>query len=488
MVGGMRVLKDFFSSQGGFSMIGALAAGGLMGGLALVLAELTKQQTVTQKKIETRVEVSALHQQIQRTLQDRDACQNTVMGGTVIVATSPPPPAPPTLPTIAPGMEITIPALKSKANRVLVATGNTYGNRLVSVTSQTLRVSPNAIAGGETPGTLEVVMNRESRVYTGQKTVVRRIPLILRVDGSNNLTSCQYDESALVNSILKKICEDVAKWPPPTPSPPPSTPTPSPPSPWDPTTRTCNLGTCSTGQLARGFDSTGRVCQLPISDLTCATGEAVVSIDANGVPTCRSIGASSCLILSDAQIRSTLGDFTGDYTTSSADNTCGLQTLDAIQQCTTNYTPQTPLGCCYRGGVITPATGGNECALTDGSGRALTARYCQSGGNVTCPSSPPPANRTNCNQASCQNLIRRAVGGNTMYWAWFCDPPVGSVWRNCLVPSYRPSANGVDCQLVLRIVDIDTNDTGRQGPGLQDGDEYSPVTTPWNPRPIDRCR
>ena len=439
-------------------MVGALVASGLIGGLALILAELNTQQVVTQKKIETGVEVDALFQRIERTMQDADACRNTMLGGTLAPTPAPPPGL--ALPTIAPGLNVTIGAIKSRSDRDLVVTGNTYGNRLVSVTSQTLKVNANPLptGGGDTQGTLEVVMTRESRAYTGQKTVTRRVPLVLRVDGSNNLTSCQFDETALADAILKRICEDIAKWPP------AASPTPPPPSPWDPATRRCNLGICSGNEIMKGFDSTGKACRLAIPDMACATGEVVLGIkvdysSGNVTLVCGPARGSSCAILTPAQIQAAPGMSAYDSATdlrSTADNTCKIQTDFSSNRCSTtnNFTSYRPMGCCYRGGVVT-AAGGSECAATyivDGEDRALSMRYCED----MCPAQPPPeAIKLNCQNCNDANL---SVGAGE-FAAWACDPQQGSRYPNCLIPEYKPREGSTDeCSLVMSIGDV--NDSG----------------------------
>ena len=466
-------------------MVGVLVAGGLIGGLALVLAELNTQQTVTQKKIDTGVEVNALFQQIERTMQDADACRNTVLGGTI--APSPAPPPSPTLPTIAPAVAITIGAIKSAANRDLVVTGNTYGNRLLSVTSQTLRVNPAPFptGGGDVRGALEVVMTRESRVYTGQKTVTKRVLLVLKVDNANRLTGCQYDETAQADSIRKRMCEDIAKWPP------PASPTPPPPSPWDPVAKRCNLGVCSANEMMKGFDSTGKACRVAIPDMRCNDPrEVMVGIKLVGgvlKPECKRAADGSCLGRKYNDVKNSLPEGTGlisanDFISSSPLITCDGQNEHENLRCGRDideYREYTPLGCCYEGGKTIPTTG--ECALTDpdDSTKALKVRYCRAGRLQPCPQAAPPIS-VDC--SICNDYYFR-VPGSPSGVAWRCvgdlpEPPDSNLVNSrCLIPYYQVGPKGNRCVLAAETRDL----RGAVGWFTSENNPYPPSSSHYPP-------
>ena len=116
--------------------MGALAAAGILGGLAMVFAQLTKQQMQAQKA-ETGVEI--VSQRVVRTLYDGKACINTLGAGK----------------NIAPGASFPLDAIKNKDDQVvyqaLTADPNapSYGNRLLKVASLKLVVNtnPNPIPG-----------------------------------------------------------------------------------------------------------------------------------------------------------------------------------------------------------------------------------------------------------------------------------------------------------------------------------------------------
>ena len=74
----------FAARTGGFSIVGVLIAAAMMGGLSLFLAQMTKQQHETQKKVETGTEFTQLQQKILTVLYDGDACLATLGAGSVL--------------------------------------------------------------------------------------------------------------------------------------------------------------------------------------------------------------------------------------------------------------------------------------------------------------------------------------------------------------------------------------------------------------------
>ena len=243
-------------------MIGILAAAGMAGGLALVLSELTKQQMVSQKKAETGVEVVALSQRIVRTLYDEKACLNSLGVGTPINSS---------------GGSFPISTIKSKTNNEIIATGKTYGNRLLKIVSMTVKSKSFTSGSGQAEATLEVVMSRENAAYkTGQRTVTKPFPLSLELDASDMLAGCASNAGA----VIQGVCTALGGA-------------------WDPlgggrcTLLMAEIGsTCPGNQVLKGFNSSGaKICSLAIANYTCPTGEALVGFS-GGIPQCQSMGSA----------------------------------------------------------------------------------------------------------------------------------------------------------------------------------------------------
>ena len=242
------------------SMVGVLTAAGLAGGLAMIVAQVTKQQMQTQKKSETGVEVVAMSQRIVRTLYDGDACLNTIGAGTAISA----------------GGSITVNAIKNKKGEdVYKSLDNdpnapAYGNRLLKVKSLKVKVasSPSPITGTQAEAKLEVVMRRESSAYTGQKTVTKKFPLTLNLDASKKLTGCLSNMDVMTAGICNSLGGN-----------------------WQ--GGTCELPNpvvnkeCSTGKVQIGFDGTG---EPKCVSLDCPAGQVLKGINAStGAVTCAAL-------------------------------------------------------------------------------------------------------------------------------------------------------------------------------------------------------
>ena len=179
-------------------MIASLVAAGMIGGLAVVLAELIKQQQVAQKNTETYFEVNSLFRLIVRTLYDGDACTETlqVNGGEIIDQRS-------------------IDAIRNKDGGEVLRVNQTYGNGLLRLESMTLG-NPNIDtsnngAFGEVA--LTVVIKKLGRAVKGYDRVSKSLPLSVEVvPGSPNnvLVKCHHATDN-ITQIVKDIMTERAK-------------------------------------------------------------------------------------------------------------------------------------------------------------------------------------------------------------------------------------------------------------------------------------
>ena len=176
----------------GFSLVGVMAAAGIMGGLALFLADMTRKQHAAQKKAETGVEITALSNRIVNTLYEAEACGETLV-------TSP-------VPVISPGQSLTVNILKNGGGRDVLESGRTYGNRLVKIGSMKLLVDSDPITGNKAEADFEVVFERVNRAYTGDKTLTKKFPLTLELDGSRNLKGCRSGFDSVAINLMEELC------------------------------------------------------------------------------------------------------------------------------------------------------------------------------------------------------------------------------------------------------------------------------------------
>ena len=172
--------RSLLANALGFSLAGALAAGGLMGGLALVLAELSKQQVRLEKRGESDLEIDILSQQIRRLLDGGDSCLATIQGN-----------------TFTNGGTITI----NHVGNTLRA-NNTYG--LAKIVSLNLR--DIAISGTTAEFNLQVTFEKTSRAVTGYKRTVRTFPLSAELGTGAQPTRCLSTLRDAIDLAKDQLC------------------------------------------------------------------------------------------------------------------------------------------------------------------------------------------------------------------------------------------------------------------------------------------
>ena len=231
-------------------MVGVLVAAGMLGGLALFLADVAKKQHIIQKKSETGAELTTLHNRVISILSDGEACRET-LGGVAIPPSSTPPPSAPT-----------ITQLKNRKGRVVLTIGSS-GNRLVRLNSVKLEnIQPPS---GSSTREVDVVVEFEklSRAITGQKTVTKTIPLTLELDASDRISSCHAPQ----NFVMKQqLCSEMGGT-------------------WDGGTKKCGVPDCQTGEVLT--KTPGGLNCVPSSSSNvpnCSDGQTV-KYDSNGNPT-----------------------------------------------------------------------------------------------------------------------------------------------------------------------------------------------------------
>ena len=180
--------------------MGVLVAAGMMGGLALYLATVTKQQHVTQKKAETGTEITALHHRILSVFHDPMACTETLGKGGDLSNGD------------------TLLELKNKAGTVIIEANpgpNPDPNKDIG---RMLRVEEilldNVPASGQTREIeVRVTIKKLSRAITGEDTVIKTIPLTVQMDANDKIASCHTKLDAIAVAIKKEFCDDIgADW------------------------------------------------------------------------------------------------------------------------------------------------------------------------------------------------------------------------------------------------------------------------------------
>ena len=170
----------------GFSVIGVIVAAGMLGGLALYLATLSKKQYTTQRKAETGVEITGLHHKILTVLYDGEACTETLGVGNSLT-----------------GMTLT--NLKNKDGQVVVQTGAAGRiNRSLEVESM---VIDNVRGGTETKeADLVVTIKKLGVANVGEVKKVKKFPITVEVDSSGNVARCHLALDSKEHGIKTRMC------------------------------------------------------------------------------------------------------------------------------------------------------------------------------------------------------------------------------------------------------------------------------------------
>ena len=174
------------------SIVGVLVAAGMMGGLALFLADMTKRQHVTQRRSETGAEVVALQHKILSVLYDGESCTKTL--GTNINFSS------------VAGTRIS--HLKNRDGRVVLTadptnTGNHDINRLLRVNSMTLE---NPQGTGRTREVdMEVALKKLGTANAGMETV-KTFTITVELDASDKIVRCHHALDAKEQAVKESVC------------------------------------------------------------------------------------------------------------------------------------------------------------------------------------------------------------------------------------------------------------------------------------------
>ena len=174
------------------SIVGVLMAAGMMGGLALFLADMTKRQHVTQRRSETGAEVVALQHKILSVLYDGESCTETL--GTNINFSS------------VAGTQIN--QLKNREGRVVLTadptnTGNHDINRLLRVNSMTLE---NPQGTGRTREVdMEVAIKKLGTANAGMETM-KTFTITVELDASDKIVRCHHALDAKEQAVKERVC------------------------------------------------------------------------------------------------------------------------------------------------------------------------------------------------------------------------------------------------------------------------------------------
>ena len=167
---------------------------------------------------------------------------------------------------------MTVPELRGKGasatSRVLLESGKTYGNRLVKIDSMELKVPAGAtVAANQISGNFEVVFERVSRAYTGQKTVTKGFPLTLELDGSNNFKGCRATFDSVALGVKEEICREIGGA-------------------WIVSGGTCSVPDCPGGKILTKDSGSLTCVYTPVANKQCGLGKYLKGFNNQGDKLC----------------------------------------------------------------------------------------------------------------------------------------------------------------------------------------------------------
>ena len=141
-------ISDFCRNHKGFSLLAVIMVAGMVAGLALIFADLTRRQQVVRAKAETAVELINLSQRISSELYNRKSCKNTIGTGLVFTPTGGPWPHP-------------VSSIKNRNNEPVIEVGGKYGNGFLKIHSMELKLPEQR--GNVMEAKFEVVLEKKQQ-------------------------------------------------------------------------------------------------------------------------------------------------------------------------------------------------------------------------------------------------------------------------------------------------------------------------------------
>ena len=179
--------RNHLRNDHGFSIVGVLVAAGMLGGLSLYLATVTRQQHVTQRKAETGAELVGLHHKIIAVLYDSDACLATLGKGNTL--------------QVGP-----LNKLVNKGNKTMLAIGDEI-NRNLKV--EQMEIDKITNAGPQTKEAEIKVTLKKLGVANAGVITEKVFKITVELDSAGKIARCHHTLDSKEHGIKTSMCEDV---------------------------------------------------------------------------------------------------------------------------------------------------------------------------------------------------------------------------------------------------------------------------------------
>ena len=168
--------------------MGVIVAAAMMGGLALMLAQMTKQQAVSQRKAETGLEMNQLHHRILAVLYDGDACLKTMgKGGSLHNGRI-------------------LDKLLNKGGKPVLEKGVDI-NRVVRVEQMVIQKVEGS--GQTKEAEVWVTIKKLGEANKGSGEILKKFPLTVELDTAGKIASCHHTLDSKEHGIKTRMCEEM---------------------------------------------------------------------------------------------------------------------------------------------------------------------------------------------------------------------------------------------------------------------------------------
>ena len=189
--------KNVLSNIQGFAMVTVIVASGMVGGLALILSQLSKQQMILQKRNESWLEIEAFSRRIVRIIYNKTACLNTIQNDFDSIPIA-----------LNPGVNtVTLKYIKNSGGQSVIRQNGIYRNRLIKVSSLILK--DINVVGNIGKMNLQVTLERTAKNITGYKKTVRIYPLMAKLNAANQPIDCESDLGLATAAVIRELCQEL---------------------------------------------------------------------------------------------------------------------------------------------------------------------------------------------------------------------------------------------------------------------------------------
>ena len=166
-------------------------AAGAISGLALVLTNLNRQQTLIQRKVRVHFDVENVSNTILRLLFDSRACTHTLGGKGSIINDGRP-----------------VPSIKNSNGGAMFDTAKKYGSNSLRIEAITLEQANLTNQSGSSVN-LQVVFKKVGKAVKGYDKIIKKYPLSLDLDSSLKLISCYSNHQFIMSTVSNSSCNQV---------------------------------------------------------------------------------------------------------------------------------------------------------------------------------------------------------------------------------------------------------------------------------------